>query len=70
MTKEMRPAHRIDILTHAHLCYGCRTKQNHVRSQPVLFVSLNFFVLFALQHHFLLIGGRRLAKLILLPKRH
>ena len=27
MTKEMRPAHRIDVLTHALLYYGRRTKQ-------------------------------------------
>ena len=27
MTKEMCPAHRIDILTHALLYYGCRSKQ-------------------------------------------
>ena len=27
MTKEMRPAHRIDVLTHALLYYGIKTKQ-------------------------------------------
>ena len=27
MTKEMRPAHRIDVLSHALLYYGRRTKQ-------------------------------------------
>ncbi len=27
MTKEMRPAHRIDILTHALLCYGLGSKK-------------------------------------------
>ena len=27
MTKEMRPAHRVDILTHALLHYGDKTKQ-------------------------------------------
>lgn len=27
MTKEMRPAHRIDVLTHALLYYGLRSKQ-------------------------------------------
>ena len=27
MTKEMRPSHRTDILSHALLFYGCRSKQ-------------------------------------------
>ena len=27
MTKEMRPAHRVDILSHALLYYGFKTKQ-------------------------------------------
>ncbi len=26
MTKEMRPAHRVDVLTHALLYYGLRVK--------------------------------------------
>ena len=28
MTKEMRPAHRIDILTHALLYYGLKKKRS------------------------------------------
>ena len=27
MTKEMRPAHRVDIISHALLYYGIKTKQ-------------------------------------------
>ena len=27
MTKEMRPSHRVDILSHALLYYGTKTKQ-------------------------------------------
>jgi len=27
MTKEMRPAHRVDVLSHALLYYGFKTKQ-------------------------------------------
>ncbi len=32
MTKEMRPAHRVDILTHALLYYGLGVKYNYVRT--------------------------------------
>lgn len=39
MTKEMRPAHRVDVLSHALLYYGHMTKQK-LRKYSVLYVAL------------------------------
>ena len=36
MTKEMRPAHRIDVLTHALVYYGIKKKKNLVNITDVL----------------------------------
>ena len=40
MIKEMRPSHRTDILSHALLFYGCRSKQ---RLRKLLFIVLLCF---------------------------
>ena len=48
MTKEMRPAHRIDILTHALLYYGHRTKQKLCEKPTSCPRSTEFFYIVCL----------------------
>ena len=44
MTKEMRPAHRVEILTHALLYYGHSTKRKLRKLYSEIFVYANRFV--------------------------
>ena len=39
MTKEMRPSHRVDVLTHALLHYGHKTKQKLGLIRTIIVVS-------------------------------
>ena len=42
MTKEMRPSHRIDVLSHALLYYGHVTKQKLCKSTIITIVCMLF----------------------------
>ena len=44
MTKEMRPAHRVDVLSHALLYYGFKQSKNLVRKSS--FMSVIKFVVY------------------------
>ena len=43
MTKEMRPAHRIDVLTHALLYYGRCTAENIGKCISIMSISMTKF---------------------------
>ena len=70
MTKEMRPAHRIDVLAHALVYYGMKRRTNYVCQilNPVIYNPYLSFNLL-LQLTSLLPGGEGPSKSIPLLRR-